>query len=161
LSNQPANGHSNGKAPESSGQQPALTNRQGHPISNNQSLRTVGERGPASLENYNFLEKIAHFDRERTPERVVHARGAGAHGFFEAYGTIGSLPAATYTRAGLFQERGQRTPVFVRFSTVIHGGHSPETLRDPRGFATKFYTEAGNWDLVGNDLPVFFIRDAM
>lgn len=161
MSSQPSNAHSNGKPSESNDQAPPLTNRQGHPISNNQSLRTVGERGPASLENYNFLEKIAHFDRERIPERVVHARGAGAHGFFEAYGTIGDLPAATYTRAKLFQERGKRTPVFVRFSTVIHGGHSPETLRDPRGFATKFYTEAGNWDLVGNDLPVFFIRDAM
>jgi catalase len=149
------------QAPAANPAQPTLTNRQGHPIADNQSLRTVGERGPASLENYNFLEKIAHFDRERIPERVVHARGAGAHGFFEAYGTIGGRPASDYTRARLFQQAGQRTPVFVRFSTVIHGGHSPETLRDPRGFATKFYTEAGNWDLVGNNLPVFFIRDAM
>jgi catalase len=91
----------------------------------------------------------------------VHARGAGAHGYFEAYGTVGGEPISTYTRAALFQEKGKRTPMFARFSTVIHGGHSPETLRDPRGFALKFYTEAGNWDLVGNNLQVFFIRDAM
>jgi catalase len=138
-----------------------LTNRQGHPIADNQNNRTVGERGPTVLENYNFLEKISHFDRERIPERVVHARGAGAHGYFEAYGTIGDKPSSHYTRAKLFQEKGKRTQVFVRFSTVVHGGHSPENLRDPRGFATKFYTEDGNWDLVGNNLKVFFIRDAM
>jgi len=138
-----------------------LTNRQGHPVTNNQNLRTVGNRGPATLENYDFIEKISHFDRERVPERVVHARGAGAHGFFEAYGTVGGEPVAKYTRAKLFQEKGKRTPVFVRFSTVIHGGHSPETLRDPRGFAVKFYTEDGNWDLVGNNLKIFFIRDAV
>jgi catalase len=138
-----------------------LTDRQGHPIADNQHNRTVGERGPTTLENYHFLEKIAHFDRERIPERVVHARGAGAHGYFEAYGTIGTEPAAVYTRAALFQERGTRTPVFVRFSTVIGSRDSPETARDPRGFATKFYTSDGNWDLVGNNLPVFFIRDAM
>src|SRR5690242_13979238 len=98
---------------------PTLTNRQGHPIYDNQNNRTIGERGPTVLENYNFLEKISHFDRERIPERVVHARGAGAHGFFEAYGTIGNEPASKYTRAKLFQEKGKRTPVFVRFSSVI------------------------------------------
>ncbi len=151
----------NGQKDGSEEQQPILTNRQGHPISNNQNVRTVGDRGPTVLENYQFLEKISHFDRERIPERVVHARGAGAHGYFEAYGTIGDKPASTYTRAKLFQEKGKRTPVFVRFSSVIHGGHSPETLRDPRGFATKFYTEDGNWDLVGNNLKVFFIRDPL
>jgi len=138
-----------------------LTNRQGHPITDNQNVRTVGNRGPTTLENYDFLEKISHFDRERIPERVVHARGAGAHGYFEAYGTVGGEPIASYTRAKLFQEKGKRTPVFVRFSTVVHGGHSPETLRDPRGFAVKFYTEDGNWDLVGNNLKIFFIRDPM
>lgn len=138
-----------------------LTTRQGHPVHDNQNLRTVGQRGPTTLENYHFLEKITHFDRERVPERVVHARGAGAHGYFEAYGKVGDQPIADYTRAKLFQQTGKRTPVFVRFSTVIHGGHSPETLRDPRGFAVKFYTEDGNWDLVGNNLKVFFIRDAM
>ncbi len=138
-----------------------LTTRQGHPVTNNQSSRTVGARGPATLENYQLLEKITHFDRERIPERVVHARGAGAHGYFEAYGTVGDQPISKYTRAKLFQEKGKRTPVFTRFSTVIHGGTSPETLRDPRGFAVKFYTEDGNWDLVGNNLRVFFIRDAI
>ncbi|MFB5190133.1 catalase [Alicyclobacillus fastidiosus] len=138
-----------------------LTNRQGHPVTNNQSMRTVGRRGPTTLENYDFLEKITHFDRERIPERVVHGRGAGAHGYFEAYGKVGEEQIAKYTRAKLFQEAGKQTPVFVRFSTVIHGSHSPETLRDPRGFAVKFYTEDGNWDLVGNNLKVFFIRDAM
>ena len=138
-----------------------LTTRQGHPVSNNQSSRSVGNRGPLTLENYQFIEKITHFDRERIPERVVHARGAGAHGYFEAYGTVGNDPVSKYTRAKLFQEKGKKTPVFVRFSTVVHGGHSPETLRDPRGFATKFYTEDGNWDLVGNNLPVFFIRDTI
>ena len=138
-----------------------LTTRQGHPVTNNQSSRTVGNRGPTTLENYQMLEKITHFDRERIPERVVHARGAGAHGFFEAYGSVGDEPISKYTRAKLFQEKGKRTPVFVRFSTVIHGGTSPETLRDPRGFAVKFYTEDGNWDLVGNNLRVFFIRDAI
>ena len=138
-----------------------LTTRQGHPVYDNQSLRTVGERGPTTLENYHFIEKITHFDRERIPERVVHARGAGAHGFFEAYGSVGDQQISKFTRAKLFQEKGKRTPLFVRFSSVIHGGHSPETLRDPRGFATKFYTEDGNWDLVGNNLKVFFIRDAL
>jgi Catalase len=138
-----------------------LTNRQGHPITDNQNVRTIGNRGPSTLENYHFIEKISHFDRERVPERVVHARGAGAYGYFEAYGKLGDEPIANYTRAKLFQEAGKRTPVFVRFSSVIHGGHSPETLRDPRGFAVKFYTEDGNWDLVGNNLKIFFIRDAM
>lgn len=91
----------------------------------------------------------------------MHARGAGAHGFFETWGKVGDEPIEKYTRALVFQGAGKRTPVFARFSTVIHGGHSPETLHDPRGFAIKFYTEAGNWDLVGNNLQVFFIRDAM
>ncbi|MEP7378291.1 MAG: catalase [Chloroflexota bacterium] len=138
-----------------------LTNRQGHPITDNQNQRTVGSRGPATLENYQFLEKISHFDRERAPERVVHARGFVAHGYFEAYGTIGDEPASAYTRAKLFQAKGKRTPVVIRFSTVIGGRDSSEVARDPRGFAVKFKTEDGNWDLVGNNLPVFFIRDAI
>lgn len=138
-----------------------LTNRQGHPVTDNQNVRTVGNRGPTTLENYDFLEKISHFDRERIPERVVHARGAGAHGYFEAYGSFGDEPISTYTRAKLFQEKGKKTPAFVRFSTVNHGKHSPETLRDPRGFAVKLYTEDGNWDLVGNNLKIFFIRDPL
>ncbi len=151
----------NGRDEQGQEGKPLLTNRQGHPVYDNQNNRTVGDRGPTVLENYQFLEKISHFDRERIPERVVHARGAGAHGYFEAYGRIGSDPASKFTRARLFQEKGKRTPVFLRFSTVIHGGHSPENLRDPRGFAVKFYTENGNWDLVGNNLQVFFIRDAI
>ncbi|WP_338088609.1 catalase [Pontibacter litorisediminis] len=137
-----------------------LTTRQGHPVTDNQNIRTVGNRGPATMENYHFIEKISHFDRERVPERVVHARGAGAHGVFQAYGTVGNDPVEKYTRAKVFK-KGKETPVFVRFSTVGHGTHSPETLRDPRGFAVKFYTEDGNWDLVGNNLKIFFIRDAM
>ncbi|WP_434741452.1 catalase [Micromonospora sp. SH-82] len=140
---------------------PVLTTRQGHPVHNNQQQRTVGSRGPATMENYHFLEKISHFDRERIPERVVHARGFVAHGEFEAYGTIGDEPASAYTRAKLFQTRGAKTPVTVRFSTVIGGRDSSEATRDPRGFAVKFRTEDGNWDLVGNNLPVFFIRDAV
>ncbi|WP_375262145.1 catalase [Palleronia sp.] len=138
-----------------------LTNRQGHPVVNNQSQRTVGSRGPATLENYQFLEKISHFDRERIPERVVHARGFVAYGEFEATGKIGDEPASTYTRAKLFQEAGKKTPLAIRFSTVIGGRDSSEAARDPRGFAVKFYTEDGNWDLVGNNLAVFFIRDAI
>jgi catalase len=138
-----------------------LTTRQGHPVYNNQQQRTVGSRGPATLENYHFLEKISHFDRERIPERVVHARGFVAHGDFEAYGTIGDEPASKYTRAKLFQEKGKKTPLSIRFSTVIGGRDSSEAARDPRGFAVKFRTEDGNWDLVGNNLPVFFIRDAI
>ncbi len=131
---------------------PVLTTRQGHPVVDNKNNRTVGDRGPTVLENYHFLEKISHFDRERIPERVVHARGAGAHGYFETYGTVGDEPVETYTRAKVFSGKGKRTPLFVRFSSVIHGGHSPETLRDPRGFSVKMYTEDGNWDLVGNNL---------
>ncbi|MER6808235.1 catalase [Spirillospora sp. NPDC000708] len=142
-------------------ERPVLTNRQGHPVYDNQNQRTVGARGPATLENYQFLEKISHFDRERIPERVVHARGATAFGYFEAYGSWGDEPISRYTRAKLFQERGKRTPVALRFSTVIGGRDSAETARDPRGFAIKFYTEDGNWDLVGNNLAVFFIRDAI
>jgi len=138
-----------------------LSTRQGHPVYDNQNQRTVGDRGPATLENYHFLEKISHFDRERIPERVVHARGFVAHGTFEAYGTIGDEPASTYTRARLFQAKGEQTPVVIRFSTVIGGRDSSEVARDPRGFAVKFKTVDGNWDLVGNNLPVFFIRDAI
>jgi catalase len=138
-----------------------LTTRQGHPVVNDRDQRTVGPRGPATLENHHFLEKISHFDRERIPERVVHARGFVAHGWFIAYGTIGDEPASRYTRAKLFQEPGKRTPVSVRFSTVIGGRDSSEVARDPRGFAVKFRTEDGNWDLVGSSLPVFFIRDAI
>src|SRR3954463_3231559 len=149
------------KGPASGDERSVLTNRQGHPIFDNQNQRTVGARGPATLENYQFLEKISHFDRERIPERVVHARGTTAFGVFEAYGKVGDEPIATYTRAKLFQEAGKQTDVALRFSTVAGGRDSSEAVRDPRGFAVKFYTEDGNWDLVGNNLGVFFIRDAI
>jgi len=135
---------------------PMLTTNQGTPVGDNQHSRTAGQRGPALLEDYHLIEKLAHFDRERIPERVVHARGAGAHGVFVLENSM-----KRYTKAKFLQEPGTETPVFVRFSTVIHGQGSPETARDPRGFATKFYTEEGNYDLVGNNLPVFFIRDAI
>jgi catalase len=151
---------SQGPAPSEAGRA-VLTNRQGHPVYDNQNQRTVGARGPATLENYQFLEKISHFDRERIPERVVHARGATAFGVFVADGTVGDEPASTYTRAKLFQEKGKETEVAVRFSTVAGGRDSSEAARDPRGFAVKMYTEDGNWDLVGNNLGVFFIRDAI
>jgi catalase len=138
-----------------------LTTRQGHPVFDNQNTRTIGDRGPATLENYHFMEKMAHFDRERVPERVVHARGATAFGHFEATGKVGDDPISKFTRAKLFQEAGKRTDIALRFSTVAGGRDSSEALRDPRGFAVKFYTEDGNWDLVGNNLGVFFIRDAI
>jgi catalase len=140
---------------------PVLTNRQGHPVYDNQNQRTIGARGPATLENYQFLEKISHFDRERVPERVVHARGATAFGYFEAYGKLGDEPIAKFTRAKLFAPGGKRTDAAVRFSTVAGSRDSSEVARDPRGFAVKLYTEDGNWDLVGNNLGVFFIRDAI
>src|SRR5690554_2178004 len=138
-----------------------LTNRQGHPVVDNQNTRSVGARGPATLENYQFLEKISHFDRERILERVVHARGFVAYGYFEATGKVGDEPIEKYTRAKLFNTAGKRTDVAIRLSSVIGGRDSSETARDPRGFAVKFYTEDGNWDLVGNNLAVFFIRDAI
>ena len=131
-----------------------LTNRQGHPISDNQNVRTVGNRGPMTLENYHYLEKITHFDRERIPERVVHARVLELTVTLKLTGKW-AMSLFRNIPAKLFQVEGKRTPVFVRFSTVIHGAGSPETLRDPRGFAVKFYTEEGNWDLVGNNLKIF------
>ncbi|MFC7386790.1 catalase [Sphaerisporangium rhizosphaerae] len=149
------------KGPQPGDERPVLTNRQGHPVYDNQNQRTVGARGPATLENYQFLEKISHFDRERIPERVVHARGITTYGYFEATGYLGEEPISRYTRAVPFSEPGKRTDVAVRFSTVIGGRDSSESARDPRGFAVKFYTEDGNWDLVGNNLAVFFIRDAI
>lgn len=133
-----------------------MTTNQGAPVGDNQNSKTAGRRGPTLLEDYHLIEKIAHFDRERIPERVVHARGAGAHGTFVVENDM-----KHYTKAAFLQEIGQETPVFVRFSTVIHGTGSPETARDPRGFAVKFYTEEGNYDIVGNHIPVFFIRDAI
>lgn len=133
-----------------------LTTNTGSPVGDNQHSQTVGTDGPVLLQDIHLLEKLAAFDRERIPERVVHARGAGVFGKFVSAGDF-----SRYTKAHFLGQAGRTTPVFVRFSTVVHGTGSPETLRDPRGFATKFYTEQGNYDLVGNNLPVFFIRDAM
>jgi catalase len=133
-----------------------LTTQQGVPVADDQNTLRVGPRGPAALEDFHFREKIFHFDHERIPERVVHARGYGAHGTFENYESLSDL-----TRADLFQQPGQRTEVFVRFSTVAGNKGSFDLARDVRGFATKFYTQEGNWDLVGNNIPVFFIQDAI
>ena len=135
--------------------QGTLTRDNGAPVGDNQNSQTAGPNGPALLQDVQLIQKLQRFDRERVPERVVHARGTGAHGEF-----IATADISTLTKAKVFVN-GTTTPVFVRFSTVIHGQHSPETLRDPRGFATKFYTSDGNWDLVGNNLPIFFIRDAI
>ena len=139
---------------DASGQ--VLTTNQGVPIADNQNSLKAGLRGPALLEDFILREKITHFDHERIPERIVHARGSGAHGYFECY-----APLAKYTHASIFAEKGKRTPVFVRFSTVVGERGSADTVRDVRGFAVKFYTDEGNWDLVGNNIPVFFIQDAM
>jgi len=134
----------------------ALTTNQGVPVGTNQSSLKAGLRGPTLLEDFILREKITHFDHERIPERIVHARGSAAHGYFEAYEALPSL-----TRATVFAEAGKITPVFVRFSTVAGERGSADTARDVRGFAVKFYTDEGNWDLVGNNIPVFFIQDAM
>ena len=133
-----------------------LTTNQGVPVNDTQNSETAGERGPVLLQDVRFIEKIAHFDRERIPERVVHAKGAGAHGYFQVYKSM-----EAYTKAKFLQDPEKKTPVFVRFSTVTGGRGSADTVRDPRGFAVKFYTEEGNYELVGNNLPVFFIRDAI
>ena len=139
---------------DSSGQ--VLTTNQGVHIADNQNSLKAGARGPVLLEDFILREKLTHFDHERIPERIVHARGSGAHGFFECY-----EPLTQYTKAAPFKEAGKVTPVFVRFSTVAGERGSKDTARDVRGFAVKFYTDEGNWDLVGNNMPVFFIQDAM
>jgi catalase len=131
-----------------------LTNNFGAPVADNEHALTAGDRGPVLLQDYQLIEKLAHFDRERIPERVVHAKGAGAFGYFEA-----SADMSKHTKAHLFGAAGRRTPVLVRFSTVGGEKGSADADRDPRGFAIKFYTEEGNYDLVGNNTPVFFIRD--
>ena len=135
---------------------PVLTTNHGTPISDNQNQLKAGARGPVLLEDEVYREKINHFDHERIPERIVHARGSAAHGYFECTESLADL-----TVADLFQKKGQRTDVFVRFSTVAGGAGSVDTPRDVRGFAVKFYTREGNWDLVGNNIPVFFIQDAI
>ncbi len=134
----------------------AMTNDNGAPVAEIRESQTAGPNGPVLLQDWNLIQRLARFDRERIPERVVHARGAGAFGTFESIGDQSAL-----TRAAFLSRPGIVTPVAVRFSTVIHGSGSPETLRDPRGFAVKFYTQEGNYDLVGNHLPVFFIRDSI
>jgi catalase len=138
------------------GDVPVLTTQQGVPVADDQNSLKIGRRGPAALEDFHLREKLFHFDHERIPERVVHARGYGAHGYFENYESLADI-----TRADLFQRPGEKTPAFVRFSTVAGSKGSPDLARDVRGFAVKLYTKEGNWDLVGNNIPVFFIQDAI
>ena len=135
---------------------PVMTTAQGAPLADDQNSLRIGDRGPTALEDFVLREKIFHFDHERIPERVVHARGYGAHGYLE---TLEAIPELT--RAAIFQRRGIRTEAFVRFSTVAGNLGSPDLARDVRGFAVKLYTPEGNWDIVGNNIPVFFIQDAM
>ena len=135
---------------------PPLTTQQGTPVADDQNTLKFGDRGPSALEDFHFREKVFHFDHERIPERVVHARGFGAHGYFENYDSL-----ADVTRADLFQRPGAKTPAFVRFSTVAGNKGSFDLARDVRGFAVKLYTQEGNWDIVGNNIPVFFIQDAI
>lgn len=133
-----------------------MTTNQGLKVSNDEESLKAGVRGPTLMEDFHFREKITHFDHERIPERVVHARGYAAHGEFELYESM-----TEYTRAGFLQKAGKKTPVFTRFSNVVGSSGSSDTVRDVRGFAVKFYTEEGNYDLVGNNIPVFFIQDAL
>src|SRR5690606_38398459 len=141
---------------QAGGKRPRLTTSQGVAIADNQNSLRQGPRGPTLLEDFILREKIMHFDHERIPERIVHARGSAAHGYFELTDSL-----EKYTRAKIFTEVGKRTPVFTRFSTVAGSKGSVDTPRDARGFAVKFYTDEGNYDLVGNNIPVFFIQDAM
>ncbi len=138
------------------GEVATLTTKQGVPVSDDQNSLKLGLRGPTALEDFHFREKIFHFDHERIPERVVHARGFGAHGYFENYESL-----ADVTRADVFQRPKEKTPLFVRFSTVAGNQGSADLARDVRGFAVKIYTKEGNWDIVGNNIPVFFIQDAI
>ena len=154
LPNKAGKGGETHQTPSAGG--PLLTTNQGTPISDNQNSLRAGTRGPTLLEDFIFREKITHFDHERIPERIVHARGSGAHGFFQPYQSMSKL-----TRAAFLQDPKVKTPVFVRFSTVAGGAGSGDTPRDVRGFAVKFYTSEGNFDLVGNNIPVFFIQDAI
>jgi catalase len=153
----PASRGSGGELHQLAGaEHPPLTSNQGLSISDNQNSLRAHARGPTLLEDFILREKITHFDHERIPERIVHARGTGVHGFFELTSSL-----ADVTTAKVLSEVGQRTPVFARFSTVAGGSGSVDTPRDVRGFAVKLYTQQGNWDLVGNNIPVFFIQDAM
>jgi catalase len=134
-----------------------MTTDAGRPVGDNQNSLTVGPRGPVVFEDFLLFEKMAHFNRERIPERVVHAKGSGAHGHFVC--TNPDMPK--WTTAKLFEKVGKTTPLFIRFSTVGGEKGSADTERDPRGFAVKFYTEEGNWDVVGNNTPIFFIKDPL
>src|SRR5580704_7772720 len=138
------------------GQHPSMTTQIGAIVRDDENSLKAGDRGPTVLEDHILLEKIQHFDHERIPERIVHARGFGAHGYFEL-----TKPLKGISRAAIFNEVGVKTPVFVRFSTVAGNEGSSDMARDVRGFAVKFYTKEGNWDLVGNNIPVFFIQDAI
>jgi catalase len=149
-------GNAGERQEQAGGSHPPLTTAQGIVVPDNQNSLRPALRGPALLEDFILREKITHFDHERIPERIVHARGSAAHGYFEL-----TISLARYTTAAILTERGRRTPVFCRFSTVAGGAGSVDTPRDVRGFAVKFYTHEGNWDLVGNNIPVFFIQDAM
>ena len=162
--NQHGNGHDNTGLTEDQQLQQVQARPEGEYLTTNQGVRIphtddslkAGERGPTLMEDFHLREKITHFDHERIPERVVHARGSGAHGYFQVYESM-----AEYTKAAFLQDPSKRTPVFVRFSTVLGSRGSADTVRDVRGFATKFYTDEGVYDLVGNNIPVFFIQDAI
>jgi len=134
-----------------------LRTESGAPVADNQNSQTAGPRGPVLLQDQHLLEKLARFNRERIPERIVHAVGSGAYGHF----TVTNPDVSRWTRMRMLSERGKRTPVFARFSPVAGSRGAPDAVRDPRGFALKFYTEDGNWDLAGNNTPVFFLRDPL
>src|SRR4029077_11958040 len=140
------------RAVRESGKNQYLTTNQGLRINDDQNSLKAGERGPSLVEDFHLREKITHFDHERIPERVVHARGSAAHGYFQVYKSLAPL-----TKAAVLQDPAERTPVFVRFSTIAGSRGSTDLARDVRGFAVKFYTSEGNFDLVGNNIPVFFI----
>lgn len=141
---------------QATGNTSTLTTQQGGPIADDQNSLKAGARGPTLMEDHILREKLFHFDHERIPERVVYARGFGAHGYFETTDTLEDI-----TCADIFQRKGERTPAFVRFSTVAGSKGSADLARDVRGFAVKLYTKEGNWDIVGNNIPVFFIQDAI
>lgn len=154
--NEPFNKKQQDLGPEKSyGKDQFLTTNQGVKVNDDNNSLKSGDRGPSLLEDFILREKITHFDHERIPERIVHARGSAAHGYFQPYGNV-----SQYTKAGFLQDPNSITPVFVRFSTVAGFRGSTDMARDARGFAVKFYTEEGNYDLVGNNIPVFFIQDA-
>ncbi|VAW09026.1 Catalase KatE, partial [hydrothermal vent metagenome] len=133
-----------------------LTTESGAPVADNQNSQTAGQQGPVLIQDHHLIEKLARFNRERIPERIVHARGSGAFGYFEVTHDV-----SKWTRARFLSDVGKRTDVLVRFSTVAGGRGAPEAVRDPRGFAIKFYTEDGNYDLTGNNTPIFFIHDPL